>query len=309
MIGFNNECAITDHRIGRTVESVQIEKVNILHILLFILSLFILVVPNSFYGLTTGIISAWKTIQLGLFVVLLFLYIIKVFELNRTLLSILVYLFFDYGLHFLLDSHNVSISEPLIRLSVLVLVILGYRRSRKNLYISVNLFFASLLLLQFILQLVLKKSLFVSGTGIFPNKNYLVRFFLPAPLFSVLLYDEFKIKINKVWICLTYLITGLIVLFSDSQTGVIGYFVYIVVSLLLTKKRIPKHFTLGVCATISIAVFCLIYFCNIQNYFEFFIVDVLHKNTTLTGRTEIWDKAFAIIFGLELEGITILMRY
>jgi len=75
------------------------------------------------------------------------------------------------------------------------------------------------------------------------------------------------------------------------------------------KLEIPTMFYF----TSVIVLFIAIVFFRVQNIFEFLIVDILHKDLTLSDRTLIWDKAIKIvrqnkIFGIGIKNSTTMVN-
>lgn len=76
--------------------------------------------------------------------------------------------------------------------------------------------------------------------------------------------------------------------------------------LFFNKIKIPKFINLfNIFVFYGIVTF-LIYKFNIQEKFSFLIVDILHKNLTLTSRIFIWDNAISLITARPLFGYGIL---
>lgn len=103
-------------------------------------------------------------------------------------------------------------------------------------------------------------------------------------------------KFGKIdWLTKLDLVTTLITLvIIKSATSWIGTFVYIVVAGIAwicykSKKKMPRIINLFDGFIISVIFFVGIIICRFQYIFEPFIVNVLHKDITFTGRTEIWN--------------------
>ena len=100
-----------------------------------------------------------------------------------------------------------------------------------------------------------------------------------------------------------------------SASGLASLLVVIAIyAIAITKSHALKHSMMmaagiGALGTISIVVL------RLQELFSFLIVDVLHRDLTLTTRTIVWDKAFDVIesapifgYGLE-ESVTAQIRF
>ncbi|HLS95743.1 MAG TPA: O-antigen ligase family protein, partial [Sphingobacterium sp.] len=73
-------------------------------------------------------------------------------------------------------------------------------------------------------------------------------------------------------------------------------------------RRVPKLFRMKAALLIIFIVFLSIVLLRLQYLFEFFIVDILNKDITLTGRLVIWDEAIMLFsnqpfFGYGLSSI------
>lgn len=78
-------------------------------------------------------------------------------------------------------------------------------------------------------------------------------------------------------------------------------------------RRVPKLFQMKAALLIIFIVFLSIVLLRLQYLFEFFIVDILNKDITLTGRLVIWDEAIMLFsnqpfFGYGLSSIGWLVQ-
>ena len=102
-------------------------------------------------------------------------------------------------------------------------------------------------------------------------------------------------------------------IFEWVGTGLVTIVFYLVACFAYKRsKKLRDIFTAGRAAIILIVLNCLIVFVRIQNVFEFFIVDILGKSLTLTGRTYIWDAAIELIkrnpvwgYGIETHSVEV----
>ena len=119
-------------------------------------------------------------------------------------------------------------------------------------------------------------------------KNPQIRLILPA--ISISMICDF-IKYGKVRLkSIVLLFTGLItVILIKSSTGLLGIAVFFSVYFLRLKLDVkvkPKWFLIY-----NLAFFLLVVILRMQNAIGFFLVDILKKDTTFSGRTIIWDQA------------------
>ena len=90
------------------------------------------------------------------------------------------------------------------------------------------------------------------------------------------------------------------IILIKSSTALVGFSVFILIYIVRMKWNIwvkPIWFLL-----FNVAFFIGIIILRLQNLFGFFIVDVLHKELTFTGRTFIWDQALLKILRHPLIG-------
>lgn len=98
---------------------------------------------------------------------------------------------------------------------------------------------------------------------------------------------------NKKLLTFRIIIVILNIFIPHIATAITGIILFLITYFILNKI---KYVNYKIVFFIAILITILIVFFRIQNIFSFFIVDLLHKNITLTGRTEIWDRAYEYIF-------------
>ncbi len=113
--------------------------------------------------------------------------------------------------------------------------------------------------------------------------------------------DKFSIT-SLLMVFLTYLIRW-------SVGAIIGCIVILMYFLLIYKKRNWSNFlNIRTFYWGTFILFILIVVFGVQKYFSFIIVDIFHKNVTLTGRTYIWERCFQQILAHPFLGIG-MMEY
>ena len=111
---------------------------------------------------------------------------------------------------------------------------------------------------------------------------------------AVLYFEYYGNKVRMrsnmliLFICATILITW-------SATGVVGWFVFMVYLLFIYRKRISSFLNAAFLGVMYVVSFFAVVVFRMQEYFSFIIEDILHKNVSLTGRTQIWDYTFLLI--------------
>lgn len=125
------------------------------------------------------------------------------------------------------------------------------------------------------------------------SSNGSASFFIPAMVLSILnLYISGKNNLLS-WITIVFTYcSGLIIWSATSlvaETVLLLYAVFVRFNLDdVFRRRVKSKLLIIVCLTISIGIT----FFKIQDLFEFIIVDILKKDLTMTGRTEVWNNGF-----------------
>lgn len=102
------------------------------------------------------------------------------------------------------------------------------------------------------------------------------------------------------------LICTLNVLLQGGGTAILGFALMIGLLLVFSRHRLPRYATPATMALLSLLLFVGINFFHIQNLFGTLINDLLGKSMTLTGRTEVWEAAVALIRKSPVTGIGLL---
>lgn len=103
-------------------------------------------------------------------------------------------------------------------------------------------------------------------------------------------------KIKKTSLFSAIIIAFLNIVIPKISTGFIGIICFIIFVVVLNNTVKDKFDIKFNVLQIPIYIFIIaIVFFRIHTYFDFIIVDVLGKDLTLTGRTEIWDSAIETI--------------
>ena len=90
-------------------------------------------------------------------------------------------------------------------------------------------------------------------------------------------------------------ISALSLLLVWSATGLMGLAAALVFLLFFYQRRRQRLFNFVTSQCVGFGLFFAIVLFRFQNIFAFFIEGVLHKGLSFTGRTDIWDKATAMI--------------
>lgn len=122
------------------------------------------------------------------------------------------------------------------------------------------------------------------------SRNVMMRTIFPGVCFSILrsIIETNKLGLRTIMVMAT---AGASLMFVWSATALFAYALFCVLLLLFQFRGTPKWFTVKTCYIFAVAVFLVIVVFKLQNLFSFIIVDILHKDTTFTGRTILWDAA------------------
>lgn len=141
--------------------------------------------------------------------------------------------------------------------------------------------------------------LHMSKTGYIENwllgyKNTHILYITPALMFS---FINSYIKKNKIGFYNYFFFSIAIIstILVNNGTGIVGLFILLV--FLIFHKSIEKFKNINIINGVYayILLFFAIVVFRLQNLFKFFIVDILHKDLTFTGRVYVWDKAMKVI--------------
>lgn len=110
-----------------------------------------------------------------------------------------------------------------------------------------------------------------------------------------ILYSSFYEK--KLILSAKLLITviSISILITWSATGVVGWFILLFFILFIYKNKYSKFLNAPFLYFVYIIMFIAIVLLRLQSYFSYIIENILHKNISFTGRTDIWDIAIALI--------------
>lgn len=132
-------------------------------------------------------------------------------------------------------------------------------------------------------------------------KNPVARFVLGAigivSYSSEVLHN--KIEKKQVLLIIIGFLTAILV---DSATGCVAFAVFIVLFFCVQKGKFPSFVSISRVYFFSAIGSYLVVFVGVQSWFSTIIVNVLHRNVTLTSRVYIWNRAINSIMGNLLIG-------
>lgn len=136
------------------------------------------------------------------------------------------------------------------------------------------------------------------------SSNGSASYFIPAMTMAVLnLYISGKRNLLS-WITIFFTYCSGLIIWSATSLVAETVLLLYALCVFFDKTYVIKRFLrpkilviLCLCISVGITFF------KIQYLFEFIIVDILHKDLTMTGRTTIWDNGFNAFFSSTITGI------
>lgn len=162
----------------------------------------------------------------------------------------------------------------------------------------------------FILTIINITFQIIYPTGILPEVNFLgidnrlVFFYIPMIFFSVV-YD--LLRKNKLSY-FSYFLIGISLWSTISLWAVggsLGLIIMLISVVLTNRVKLLSQISMMKLVTIDLVINLLVVFLQVQKYFENFIVNILHKDITLTGRTYLWEWAIDLFQKSPVIGIGI----
>ena len=133
-------------------------------------------------------------------------------------------------------------------------------------------------------------------------RNNSIMLIFPAMIFSVVrslrLYD--RLTVSSFLICV---ISTATVILAFSATSVIGIMIFILFLFLALINWMPKFLNIVTYIVINIIYFFGVIILRVQEAFSFIIVNVLGRDLSFTGRTNIWDSALEAFYKSPIFGV------
>lgn len=130
--------------------------------------------------------------------------------------------------------------------------------------------------------------------------NGVASFIFPALCSAILLM--FATSKKNIWSWLLIIISFATELILWSATSLTGVFIILAYVLCFYGKKIEKFIKKKIIIGAALAVSLGVTFFNIQHFFSFIIVDILHKDLTMTGRTNVWNIGYKGFFSSPIWG-------
>lgn len=275
-------------------------KKELLKMIFYCIAFIILTIPRSInvvFPIVYDIINILKII----ITILIGVNVIK----NKTKLSHITIILGIYTMYLIIITYlnKVSLNTVIkvygLNLATLLLCDSIFTSNLKEKFIR---FFSNYYLVLLISNLILIFIAYAMGdplyrifdTYLLGQDNRFILYIIPALLGFFYLSKKKDSKKNIIKLYLTYIVGTYTVYFLWSVAS-LAVLLFIGISYLFVKicKKIKINIYLLSFALILICI-GLVFF-KIQNYFSYFIVNVLNKSITLSYRTIIWDRALAML--------------
>ncbi len=130
--------------------------------------------------------------------------------------------------------------------------------------------------------------------------NGVASYIFPALCCAILLM--FTTSKKNIWSWLLIGISFVTELILWSATSLTGVFIILVYVLCIYEKKIQRFVKGSLIIGTTLVISLGVTFFNIQKLFSFIIVDILHKDMTMTGRTEVWKIGYKGFFSSPVWG-------
>lgn len=194
-------------------------------------------------------------------------------------------------------------------LGICFIIEYGIRNDIKNFLNSFEFLLYLIIIINFITIILFPGGMYTSHSVSFITKlnwflgfkNNQIIFIIPAIVISILnsYYVYNKLKFRSIFL-LIISITSLLMI--NSSTSLVGIGIIIILLIYSNVNRKSKIINIYKLIGTYIAFFFGIALFRLQNLFEYFIVDILGKNITFTGRIYIWDYVIDFIKSKPLIG-------
>lgn len=282
-----------------------------------ILTIFSFLKPAGFdrYGLSSiNIIINYSRIAFALIIIIMYLFYYK--KLSKFVVCELIYfgcLFFSS----LVNDSDISmfINKFVSIFCFTLLFEMLVQRNSKVLIDALYLNYCILILGNFALMIfnygfsIGTDNNLINTYSFLSSDNMTASYIFPAIIISGL-YSGYRGKTLTFSAILLNICIFLTEIMMWSATSLAGLFIAMMYILLIFKRKIEKIINFKVLLAIAIAMIIGITIFKIQYLFSFIIENILHKELTLTGRTNIWNMALikfseAPILGFGNDAITI----
>lgn len=136
-------------------------------------------------------------------------------------------------------------------------------------------------------------SRFGKHSGLISTDNNMAPFIIAFLILGEVCYE--KRIVPKSYYVGMWVLSWLTMLLCFSATGLIGLFVYSLITLITRTQLKRINIKLRHIALILIVAFLAVYYLQVQKLFSFLIIDVLGKDLSFTQRIGLWTKSIQMI--------------
>ena len=264
---------------------------------------FLILLNPYFLSVNSIINTIFNGVLITLIFIVYFLYFTN-FKISRIQIAIFIY-FFVSLISTVLGTHDIIfwLKQFLLVSSISLYSELLIRKNINVFLKTVSILLSVFIVINFLSILIFQEGIFKTAVYFLGYDNASVATVLLGTIFIGFTSIYFQNKLTyKFWIIFAFLILTYLIRWSVgpmiSCIGILGYF------LIVSKnEKLKKYFSLKNIFIFAFILFILVVVFGIQKYFAFIIVNILHKNITLTGRTQIWQRCFQFIYKYPLIGM------
>ena len=266
------------------------------------LSFIIFTIPRSLEAIVPKVYNIINILKIIIFLGILFIGIKEKIKLSKFTKTVIIYSIYLFCVTLINRVHPmVFLKVYLLNVGILLFCEIAFREKYRYKFIKFfSNYFLILLILNFIGIIVgfLMKNpsaylIPKAETYFLGQDNRFILYIIPTLLGYYILHQKGYSKNSFKLLIITYII-GLISLVS--LWSVAAFCVLILLGIcFLISKCIKKKINIYVFTFLILLIGIGIVFFKVQNLFEFFIVDVLHKSLDLSYRTILWDGAIDML--------------
>lgn len=224
---------------------------------------------------------------------------------NKTLCSILGMFLFLAGITFVFDGASGYHIDWHAGFALMMMIDMGLQREKKSLLRGMTGALEFWVYLNVVSFAIFPRSLTLDGSApgwMLGNRAFYYRILFPALAFALLRYQACgrQYALRTALMALLALIT---IAHQGGGTALVGIALWMGLMLWCNRRALPRYVTPFVFTLLAAAVFAGIQYFDLQNLFASLITGVLHKNTTLSGRTVIWDRTMTVVFNNPITGV------
>ena len=187
-------------------------------------------------------------------------------------------------------NRGAVVTSVITVMSLLAMYLIVHYMFLKNPVTAVNMLmfmFEVFIYANIIIMFVFPKGAYKNLSWLFGQKNVNILFVLIAICMALTYYYVHRTQMDKIRAFILIAVSVLTITMSKSATSFLGLFAFGMM-LLINRKKV--RFTVYHGLLISLLVFVFVVWLRQLDIFKTLIVEILHKDMTLTKRTRIWDN-------------------